>query len=263
MSVPYDTRYGEATSMDVYVPEGDGPFPAVMFIHGGAWIAGDRGEFTEAARRLARSGYVAATIDYRLAPGTRYPGPVQDCVCALSYLRKHAADYKLDPGRVAVMGYSAGGNLAALVGTSADIEAHQPTCDAGPTGLPRAVIASGTGYDERDVESPFHEDLFGGTPDEVPERYAGGSPITHVRPGLPPFLLVAATADVGPSIERQRAMRDALAAQGNHVEMLEIDGGGHVTQASGGPGHWTVEEADLTQEAWILLQDFLDREVAR
>src|SRR5437773_1187034 len=89
--VSYDDRFGESTTMDVYVPDGDGPHPGVMLLHGGAWSGGSKAEFTQGAARLARSGYVAATINYRLLPDGAYPRDVQDCLCALSYLRAHAS----------------------------------------------------------------------------------------------------------------------------------------------------------------------------
>ena len=78
----YDERFGADTTMDVYEPGGIGPHPTVMMIHGGAWIGGSKDAYTEAAKRLARSGFVAATINYRLAPDGEYPKIVQDCVCA-------------------------------------------------------------------------------------------------------------------------------------------------------------------------------------
>src|SRR5689334_13729513 len=78
--VRYDDRFDD-DEMDIYVPEEDGTYPAVMFIHGGAWISGSRSEFTEAAKRLARSGYVTANIEYRFVPDIVYPENVRDCTC--------------------------------------------------------------------------------------------------------------------------------------------------------------------------------------
>ena len=146
--VPYDDRFGDQTTMDIHVPDNaESGRPAVMLIHGGAWRFGSKDAYSDAAERLARAGFVAATINYRLVPGGTYPAAVQDCVCALSFLRANADAYGIDPERIAVMGYSAGGHLSSLIGVAGDDEAHAPDCEWGPTGLPAAVIPAGTNHD--------------------------------------------------------------------------------------------------------------------
>ena len=119
--VPYDNRFGDQTTMDIYLPAGEpARSPAIMMIHGGAWRFGTKDAYRDAAVRYARSGWVAVSINYRLGPAGVYPRAVQDCVCALAYLRAHADDYGIDPNRIAVTGYSAGGHLASLVGVAGD-----------------------------------------------------------------------------------------------------------------------------------------------
>jgi acetyl esterase/lipase len=261
--VVYDDRFGDDTKMDVYLPDGDGPRPGVMLIHGGAWIGGNRSEYTEAAKRLARSGYVAATIEYRLVPKGDWPKDVQDCVCALAWLRKHAAEYKLDPKRVAVWGYSAGGHLASLVGVAAEYKDHVPDCATGPTGPPAAVVSGAGGYDFHGAKGWLFDEYLGGSEDEAPDRWAAASPIHHVGPGKPPFLIVAGTADVLSSNERAHAMKDALSAAGNDATILDVAGGGHLLNASTDPGTVALEESDLTPEAWMAVMDFLARTIGR
>lgn len=261
--IAYDTRFGDETTMDVYVPDEAGLHPGVLFIHGGTWRHGSKGEYTSAASRLARSGYVTATINYRLAPGNKYPAEVQDCVCALSFFRAHAAEYKLDPARVAVMGYSAGGHLAALVGVAADAPVHRPDCPSGPTGKPAAVIAGAGWYDFRGLDTWWLRDFLGPGPNEDPVEYAAASPITYVGPHEPPFLFINGSADWLAHIRQAREMRDALLASGNQAELLQVTGGGHLLNAPTDPGDLTIEEADLTPEGWIAVTDFLERTVGR
>ena len=259
--VRYDDRF-EDDVMDIYVPDADGTYPAVMFIHGGAWISGSKSEFTDAAKRLARSGYVAATIDYRLVPNIVYPENVRDCTCALAFLRAHAAEYKIDPKRIAVWGYSAGAHLASLVGLSIEHRGHVPDCKAGPTGPPAAVIAGAGVYDMRDEDTVLYDDYFGGGPNELREKYASASPIVHVAPNKPPFLFIVGTADAFVREEQARKMKDALSAHGNDATYFEVAGGGHLLNSTI-EGSWTLEESDLTTESWIQAKAFLDRTAGR
>ncbi|MCE9564575.1 MAG: alpha/beta hydrolase [Planctomycetes bacterium] len=105
--------------LDLTMPkEGDGPFPAVVVIHGGGWSAGDRGQGAFIAELQAQAGYVAATIDYRLAPAHRFPAQIEDCKASVRWLRANAKKYKIDPERIGAIGFSAGGHLACLLGTT-------------------------------------------------------------------------------------------------------------------------------------------------
>jgi len=268
--VVYDARFGGATSMDIHVPEGAGVAedaaaarPAVMLIHGGGWRYGAKDAYTEAAERLAAAGYVAATINYRLVPDGAYPAAAQDCLCALSFLRANAAAYGIDPARIAVTGYSAGGHLAALVGTGADVAAHQPDCAWGPTAPPAAVIPGDAIYDfaaEGDDTSDLVRDFLGGTLEERPEVYASASPLVHVRPGAPPFLVVHGRADVVP-IDTARALADRLREAGSEARMLELGGAGHITSAVTASDGLYLQAATDTPEAWAVQLDFLARTV--
>lgn len=256
--VRYDERYGNDTSMDVYEPGGVGPHPTVMMIHGGSWVFGSKEEYTEAAKRLAKSGFVAATINYRRAPDGEYPKIVQDCLCALSYLRAKASHYHVDPDRIAVMGYSAGGHLASLLGVASQDAGHQPDCAWGRTGPPRAVIAGAGVHDLRGKDNIFTRLLFGGGPDDNAAAYARASPITHVTANQPPFLFIHGTTDWFINEDQAFEMRDSLLANGNDARVYEVTGGGHITQTTQ-DGQVVLGESDLTTESWIVLTDFLDR----
>jgi acetyl esterase/lipase len=258
--VAYDARFGDATTMDVYLPSGaPEKSPAILMIHGGAWRAGSKNAYRDAAIRMARSGWVAASINYRLESAGVYPRAAQDCVCALSFLRAHADEYGIDSSRIAVTGYSAGGHLASLLGVAADAPEHAPDCDSGPTGLPNAVISSAGPQDLRGQDHEWVRDFLGGDESEVPERYDTASPLFHVAANKPPLLLIIGGADWLIDLDAQHQMRDAMQAAGNDAEVLLINGGGHLLNPDENVGAINVEVADMTPEGWTAMSDFLDR----
>jgi acetyl esterase/lipase len=260
--VSYDDRFGSSTTMDVYMPAGGGEGrPAVLMIHGGGWRLFSKAAYAQQAERLAGAGFVAATINYRLVPDGAYPALMQDSHCALAFLRAHADEYGLDPDRVAVLGYSAGGHMASLLGVATDVEDFQPDCAAGSTGPPNGVI-SGAG--PQDLRELHHADaireLLGGTIDEVPERYDLASPLFHVgrTDDVPPYLLIHGSADLFVPIEQSEDMRDALRADGVDARLLNIPAGGHLLNADGRGDQHLSTSAD-TPQAWAAQVDFLDR----
>jgi len=264
--VAYDARFGGATRLDLYLPDDDGAaHPAVMFIHGGSWRAGDKNHFINAGRRLARSGYAVASINYRLLPDGVFPNNLSDCLCALAYLRAHAAEYAIDPDRIAVMGYSAGAHLASLVGLASEHPELRADCDAAagqPIAPPAAVIPASGPQDmhtfwRESSDRDGVEAIFGGSPDELPRAYELGSPVYHVRPGAPPFLLLGDAIDFG-GIE---AMRDALAAADNDVHLLQVAGSLHVLVQHDDPGIYEVGMTSESPEAWIAIDAFLGRTI--
>jgi len=258
--VAYDTRYPPDT-MDVYLPD-DGATgrPAVIFVHGGGWSGGNKRDHSAHAMRLAEAGYVAFSIDYRLVPDGAYPAMMQDVACSIAVVRGRAAEWGLDPARIATMGYSAGGHLVSLLGVASDEADFAQSCvdDASRGGPPAAVISGAGPQDLRDwgaVDAVI--DLLGSEADH-PERYALASPITHVSADAPPFLLIHGSSDLIVPVEQSRDMRDALRGAGAEARLLEIAGAGHVL-GPGGPGadqELPVLAID-TPEAWIAIFDFL------
>jgi acetyl esterase/lipase len=262
-AVSYDDRFGDSTIMDVYLPPGDAAQgrPAILFIHGGSWKAGSRAEFSVVADRFARSGWVTASIEYRLDPSGSYPRMMQDTQCALAFFRAHAVDYGLDPARVAVIGYSAGGHLASVLGVAIDEPDFQPDCAAangGPVAAPAAVV-SGAGpqdlryYDGNDAVTT----LLGGRAADVPARYDAASPSHHVGPGKPPFLFIHGDDDWLVPVAQSRAQKDALVAAGNDARLLVLAGGGHLLNPGVDLGGDYVEESTEQPEAVAAITDFL------
>jgi acetyl esterase/lipase len=262
LGVVYDDRTPEQTLMDVRMPAADGKLhPGIVFVHGGGWLYGNRDHHDTIALRFAQGGYVTATVEYRLGADGRYPKAVQDVGCALSHFRAHAAEYDLDPQRVAIFGYSAGGHLASLVGVAGQHPLHVPDCAAGGTYAPRAVIAGAPPIDFRGRDNPVFRSFLGGSEDEHPDRYQTASPITHVRPGLPPFLFLHGSSDILVSSDESLSMQAQLRATGNQAELMQVAGGGHLTSAGSGLTDQQWLSAEKTPEAWLAMLDFLERTV--
>jgi acetyl esterase/lipase len=266
--VPYDDRYGAATVMDVWRPAGPpSPRPAVLMIHGGGWRSLTRETMSEDARRLAGAGYVVANVEYRLVPDGAFPRDVQDCLCALAYLRAHAADYGVDPERIATMGYSAGGHLASFVGVGARVPEVAPDCAAAASPAlfaPPIAVVAGAGPEDLRTEPQVDTiiEYVGGTIDNVPERYAFASPITHVAPDSPPYLFVQGEDDWFVDRDQAAAMQAALDAAGVETRMLLVPGGGHLWNRGADGDRWEIPLTSIdTPEAQAAIVDFLDHTI--
>ncbi|UQA91466.1 alpha/beta hydrolase [Streptomyces halobius] len=214
-SVVYHRIDGQELKLDVKLPS-DGPErarPAVVWVHGGGWVSGDRGEAPKWHKWLNDKGYAVFAIEYRLAPPPRWNQAPADVKCAIGWVRQHAETYGVDPDRIMTAGGSAGGNLA-LMGAYAD-DRVKPSCpvpDAADTpdtaDAPVAAVAAvaafypatdvARGWQDttmRDTIRKAAEDYTGGTPQQVPEHYKLASPVTYVRKDLPPTLLMHGTRD--------------------------------------------------------------------
>jgi acetyl esterase/lipase len=261
--ISYDERFPD-TVMDVYAPAPTGALrPAVLVIHGGGWREGsDRRGMAAYAERLAQAGYVAFNLEYRRVPGGEFPRAVQDCFCALAYVRANAARWEIDPERIAGYGYSAGGHLVSMLGTAASEPAVAPDCAAGATG-PLAAVASGAGVHDMAAMPEVYiiTQFMGGSVPFRREAYAQASPLAHVAPGAPPFLLIHGEQDVAVFVSQSRAMRDALDAVGTDARLLAIPGGGHLLNHGADPTSWVSNAPIDTPQAWAALIDFLDRTV--
>jgi acetyl esterase/lipase len=262
--VVYDARYGNSTAMDVYLPDNaETGRPGVLWIHGGGWSKFHRDVHTDHSIRLARAGYVAATIDYRLVPEGVYTDLVKDCFCALAHFRANADEYGLDPNRVAIAGYSAGGHLVSMLGTTYDLPDVAPDCGVGPAAPPNAVISGAGIHDMREMpEADAVVEFVGGTKAQVPGNYDVMSPILHINANTPPFLFVHGKADLFVDIEQSEWMQDALQDAGIDARLLAINGGGHITNVASDIGHADIFVSSIdTPESWTVISDFLERTI--
>ena len=203
---------------DLFMPEGKGPYPAALIIHGGGWIKGDKMKFRAMGLELAKRGYVSMAIDYRLAEEARFPANIQDCHAAVRYLRAHADKYKIDPKKIGVVGGSAGAHLAGLLATTAKVKSlHGNGGNAGvSSAVQAAVVMSGpmeisTGsVAERSLtaRNPVANAifLFGGTVKQEPELYKLADAHLHINKQTPPILFqfggTEDPAKVQPSIDK-------------------------------------------------------------
>jgi acetyl esterase/lipase len=219
---------GQALYLDLFTPDGPGPYPVIVSVHGGSWTIGHRSEGL--AFLQVNRGYAVANIDYRLAPGATFPAQIEDVKAAVRWLRANATRFQLDPSRIAVMGYSAGGHLAALLGTSGGVEelegpGHgnaafssrvQAVVDYfGPTDLLKLkaqALPCMPGDPDDPTEAPS---LFMGCPiQSCMEKTRSANPITYVTPDDPPFLILHGTADCLVPWQQSKILDDALKAAG-------------------------------------------------
>jgi acetyl esterase/lipase len=189
--------------LDVVVRRGQCPerAPVFVYIHGGAWMIGDKREQGfPLLFELARRGWVGVTINYRLSPRATWPEHIVDCKRAMAWVREHIAEYGGDPGFVAVSGGSAGGHLAALLALSAGDPAFQPGFEDADTHVDACVpiygqydmTCHGGGKTLRDWGElrMFEKRIFKTTYTEHPEVFEAASPILRLRPDAPPFFVI-------------------------------------------------------------------------
>lgn len=195
-AVTYREIEGEVLSCDIYLPDGVGPLPAIVAIHGGAWRHGTKLTMLRHAWKLARAGYVVVAINYRHAPEHPFPAQVHDCKYAVKWIRANAKRFKIDPERIGAFGYSAGGHLAAMLGTAGPKDGLEPEfndADSDPvepfSSQVSAVVAGGA-VCEFGWIAPQDRTLvywLGAKKSQDPEIYRRASPMSYVSPADPPF----------------------------------------------------------------------------
>ena len=212
--------------LDVYRPEGAGPFPSVLLIHGGAWKRGGRDQVESLAERLAARGYLVVNTTYRLVPQYVWPAQLEDVQLALRWMASpEGAAHGIDAARIGTFGYSAGGHLAALVASVQD----DPAFGKDPVRV-KAVVAGGTPSD-----LPVFKDgklvpaLIGAPYADKPQAYVAASPIAHVSAGDPPVFIYHAGLDRLVPIEQAERYKAALDAAGIPNELFIERGREHIT----------------------------------
>ena len=160
-AIPYAEHGGVRLVGDLYLPEGRGKAPVVVAFHGGAWRSGNRAFYRYWGPFLARNGYALFTVDYRLGKPGRYPAAVQDARAAVQFVRAKADEFHIDAERIALMGDSAGGHLAALLALAADRFTAAHGDDANAT-IPVDVKAVVGFYGIYDMLAQWNHDTLGG-----------------------------------------------------------------------------------------------------
>lgn len=234
---------GKRVKLDVTIPSAPVPAgaarrPALMQIHGGGWVLGDKREQgLPLLNHMAAQGWVGFNVNYRLSPGVAFPEHLIDLKRGLAWIKEHAEEYGIDPDFVCVTGGSAGGHLSALMGLTANDPSFQPGFEQVDTGVAAAVPFYGI-YDFTDGGT------FGADPevfrrflepivmkaflDEEPEKFRQASPLHHVGPHAPPFLVVHGDRDTLAPVEDARVFVERLReVSGEPVLYAEMQGAQH------------------------------------
>jgi acetyl esterase/lipase len=247
LDIPY-AQVSAAEKLDIYLPdEGEGPFPVIVAIHGGAFMGCDKADvqvlpMLEGLKR----GYAVVSINYRLSWEAKFPALVFDAKAAVRWIRANAEQYRLNPDKIAAWGGSAGGYLASMLGTTAGIaeledlnlgNPHQPSdiqavvAWFGPTNflkmdeqLEASGLAPQTDQCHNGANSP-ESLLLGGKITEIPDRVKAANPETYIRPNAPPFFLQHGANDavvpVQQSIEFAEKLRQVISDEKVQLELLE------------------------------------------
>ncbi len=236
--VVYGEAGGEQLKLDVYRKDNNGaPLPALIAVHGGGWVGGDKSEFADACRGLADNGFVTFSVNYRLVKenANKWPAPLDDVQRAVRWIRANAKKYNIDPNRLGALGASAGGHLVAFLGTRDTRDNSDPNLAQyssrvncvidlfGPTDLTLKPEESNVSP----VGMALVKNLIGKTPEEDPAAYKDASPIAFVDKKTVPMLIYHGTADPLVPLDQSQRLYDRLKKEGIEVQMIKGEGEGH------------------------------------
>lgn len=213
---------------------GQGPFPAVICIHGGGFRAGKRDGYDALCVKLAERGYVAATISYRLAPRFQFPAAVHDTKAAVRWMRANAKAYQVDTAKIGVTGGSAGGHLAQFLAVTAHVPRFEG--NGGNPDQSSAVTCVVNVYGPSDFTKSYgksvdaHEVLplwFGGNLETKRDLHVQGSPLYWVTPDAAPTLCIHGTEDKYVAHEQATWLVEKLKSATVEAELVTLEGAGH------------------------------------
>ncbi len=234
----------ERQVLDLFVPEtGAGPWPVIVWVHGGGWAAGDKSGCPPLRQGYAQRGYAIASLNYRLSQHAVFPAQLEDCKAALRWLRAQAGRYRLDAERLAAWGSSAGGHLVALLGTTGDVRAFDVGAHLDRSSRVRCVLDDygPTDFSQMDAHRPPGATMVHSSPRSPESRLIGAdisdrahaalvaraNPVTYVSPGDAAFLINHGDQDPLVPHHQSELLFAALQAAGVPVRFNTVRGGGH------------------------------------
>ena len=236
--IVYVTDRHERQKLDLYIPDEGENLPLIIWIHGGAWLGGDKTHYNP--REYLKSGYAGASINYRLSQHAIFPAQIEDVKAAVRWLRANAETYRLNPNRFAAWGSSAGGHLVAMLGTTDDVAEFEVGGNLEVSSRVQAVVDyyGPTDFLQMDAhrlpdglvhdapDSPESK-LVGGPIQEHKDRVARANPITYVSEDDSPFLIIHGDQDKLVPYQQSVLLKDALEKAGVPVTFYKVEGGGH------------------------------------
>ncbi len=255
--IEYAKPNGVSVKLDACVPEGKGPFPAAILVHGGGWSGGNKAtEIDPLFAPLTKAGIAWFSIDYRLAPQNKYPACIEDTEAAVRWVKAHAKEYNIDPAKLVLIGESAGGHIVDTVAVRATkdkpdtrvaaVVAFYAPCDNlsdtkrrnGPSVSMQQLL--GLPAEKLDAEGKLSE--------ATTKALYAVSPINFVHKDLPPYLLVHGTADQSVPYEQSERWQAKLKELGVPCDLITIKGGPHVM------GRWETIDPTYKEQtiAWLV-----------
>jgi len=237
-NIPYHNVDGQALTMDVYYPSSGGPWAGLVFVHGGGWTEGDKAPLPVVP---TQAGFLVVSINYRLYPAYRFPAMIEDVKCAIRWLRAHAAELNLDTRRIALIGHSAGGHLAALAGLADESVGWDNGPHPEQSSQVQAVVEMSGPADLRSSYPSWVNDLKASVFGE--KGMVSGSPVHYARKNAPPFLIVHGEKDDVMPVEQAVLLHQALTQAGASSQLIILKNAGHGFEAIGGVVTPSFEEA--------------------
>lgn len=233
MVVLRDQNYpvdGAMLSFDFMRPDGEGPYPLVVFLHGGGWISGDKTMYRDEAIWLAGQGFACACIEYRLAPLYPFPVPVADCQDFIKFSREIAPVLAIDPENITAIGNSAGGHLALMLGmcqsrfgeaggSAERVNAVVDICGIADMGNPSDV--------HYPLAMQFLEQFMDGGYEGRENIWSAASPLNYVQEAQGRYLVIHGSEDEVVPVEQSRKLAQGLSSAGLPCRFVELDGEAH------------------------------------
>ncbi|WP_175517573.1 alpha/beta hydrolase [Planctomicrobium piriforme] len=243
--IPFAQVGDVSLTLDAFVPEGAGPFPTCILVHGGGFTKGDKQSYIKPLfEPLSKAGFTWFTINYRLAPAHRWPACAEDVETAIRWVKAHASEYKVDINRIVLIGESAGGHLVSYVGgtVKGDTSVAAVVPFYAPNDLELQV------RHRHELGESMHA-LLGLTElnDAAWPQLRAASPSSVTHKGMPPFLLIHGDADQTVPFEQSVQFQQQMQKLGNRCDLITVPGGGH------GMGGWQKLNSDYQSQmiGWI------------